>query len=140
VDRRAYRSVRERPVEDRGERGAQPAGEAGSRDRLVPKWDASLLPHRGPGPRVDLSDLHALRADLRADTAAGAVIKRGIGRVSVGSEPFGLWPNVFGAGKQGRGVREGAERLADGALHAVVQRLADRLHQPAASKIGAAAR
>src|SRR5262249_26980654 len=82
--------------------------------------DATLLLQRGAGLRVDLGDLHALRADLRADAAAGAVVDGGVGRAPAAAESLALRTGVLRAREEGRGRREGAVRLADRALDAVV--------------------
>ena len=123
--------ILEGPVDDGGDRRSQPARDRGPGNDLVPERDAALFPHGGAGLRVDLGDLHALRADLCADPATRAVVERIVRRVAVGTEPFGLRPNVFRPREQGRGVGERAERLADRALHAVVEGLPDQLHQAA---------
>ena len=86
--------------------------------------------------RVDLRDVHALRAHLRADAAARAVVDRGVGRRLVGdAEALGLRADVLRPREQRRHVRERAERLADRALHAVVERVAHRGRTGAASVV-----
>ena len=75
--------------------------------------------------RVDLGDVDALRADLRADPAARAVVDGRVGRRLVGDpEALGLRPGVLRAREQRRDVRDRAVRLADRALHAMVERVA----------------
>src|SRR5215213_5220373 len=75
--------------------------------------------------RVDLGDVDALWADLRADATTRAVVERGVGRRLVRDpEPLGLRPDVLRPREQRGDVRDGAERLADRALDAVVERLA----------------
>src|SRR4029453_5169472 len=72
---------------------------------------------------VDLGDLHALRAHLRADAAARAVVDRRLDRQVGGhTQAPGLGAGVLRSREQRRNVRDRARGLADRALHAVVQR------------------
>ena len=85
------------------------------------------------GLRVDLGDVDALRADLGADPAARAVVDRRVGRrLVLDAEALGLRAGVLRPGEQRRDVGDRAERLADRALDAVVERAA---HQQAAQDV-----
>ena len=83
------------------------------------------LLERGPRLRVDLGDVHALRADLGADAAARAVVERVVRRRLAAcrgsARPAGR--RTSGPGNSGVDVRDRAERLADRALDAVVERV-----------------
>src|ERR671937_605262 len=106
-----------------------------ARDELVAERDPALLPQPRAGTRVDLGDLDPLRAHLRADPAARAVVERDVGRAAAEAVALGLGADVLRAGEEGRRLREGAERLADRALHAVVERIADELGHRVPSRI-----
>ena len=119
-------AVAQRPVRDRRRRACprRPAsvGRASSRSRSGTPF---VRLERRPRLRVDLGDVDALRADLRADAAARAVVQRRVGRRLVAdAEALGLRPDVLRPREQRRDVGDRAERLADRALDAVVERLA----------------
>ena len=121
----AQRLVAERPVRQRRDRRPEPPGERRPRDDAVAQRHALRRLELRPRLRVDLRDVHALRAHLGADPAAGAVVERRVGRRAlVGAEALRLRPRVLRPREQRGDVGDGAERLADRALHAVVERVA----------------
>src|SRR5207247_9697548 len=132
------RVVLEEQVGDGGERRAHLPHSARPGDDPVPERDPALRLHLRPGLGVDLGDLHALRTDGGADPAARAVVQGRIRRAVVGPEPLQLWPDILRPGEERCDVRHRTERLADRALHAVIQRSPNpfhRVHQEAHSTI-----
>ena len=133
------RAVPQRPVRQGGNRCPEPSEHARPGDQLVTERDTPVLPELRPRLRVDLRDLHSLRTDLRADPATRAVVERDIGRDAGAAEPLRLGPDVLRAGEERRRLRVRAERLADRALHAVVEGVAYELGHYPASRIAEAA-
>ena len=71
-----------------------------------------------------------MRADLRADAAARAVVNRVIRRRLAGqTQALCLRPDSLGAGEERRRRRDGAGRCADVALQAVVCREGSQVNQ-----------
>ena len=96
-------------------------------------------PTSRPRLRVDLRDLHAVRADLRADAAAGAVVDDASATASACRGT--ARPAARRTSARGRAASPPStgRRLADRALDAVVERVARELGHGAPSRIAAAA-
>src|SRR4051794_20380173 len=129
LDEHPDRLVAQRPVGDRRGRRAEPAEDGRAGDEPLAQRDPVALAQARLRARVDLRDVDAVRADLRADPAARAVVERGVGHRLAGAEALGLRPDVLRPREQRRDVRERAVGLADRALHAVVERAAHRVEE-----------
>ena len=97
------RAVGERPVRERGHRRPGLPGPRRPREDPVAQRHALRRLQRGACLRVDLGDVDALRADLGADPAAGAIVERRVRRrLVVDTEPLGLRAGVLRPGEQRR--------------------------------------
>src|ERR1035437_6372328 len=124
------RAEAQREVGQRRNRRAQLPEHRGASDDPIAQRQALLALELVARLGVDLGDFDSLRADLRADPATGAVVNRPIHGGLVGHPvALRLRAGVLGSREQGRDVGHRADRLADGALDAVVKRPAQELVQ-----------
>ena len=128
LPQRAERRETEGEVGQWRHRGARSTEPRRPGDDPIAKRDALLALELVTRLRVDLGDLHPLRAGHRADPAAGAIVDRSVDRGLV-EDPvaLGLRTGVLRPREQRRDVRDRALRLADRALDAVVERPAHQL-------------
>ena len=99
------RPVAQRPVGDRRDRRAERGrARSGARDQPVAQREAGRASRSSRARlRVDLGDVDALRADLRADAAARAVVERGVGATLLAGtrKRSACGPTYFGPGNSG---------------------------------------
>jgi len=122
LDDQAQEAVAHAEVRQRREGCPQAAPQLVAAQEPVARRHAVRLGHARLGLGVDLHHLDAVRADQRADAAAGAVIDRVIGRrLARLAQALRLGADGLRPGEQRRQRRDGARRRADVALQAVIR-------------------